>query len=147
MKFLHKILFVQVLLVSTVPLFAADTTSWTFIDKFNEEITCEWIQKGHLIEERDVFVRTFSAAYKDFSLQMPDIKSLPEFLNESFNTEVADLNGGIVKVYVLSAKNNSGKVIGYASFNETEISGQVYVRRMAVDPLFAGRGIGKEMIF
>jgi ribosomal protein S18 acetylase RimI-like enzyme len=121
------------------------------IKKQNNELQVnaqlEWISSTQELEKaRTAFLKAFSNIYKDIPLEVLRIKNMNDFLNEAFNDEIADMHNSKQKVYYVLAKVDN-KVIGFASFNETEKKGEVYIRQLAVDPEFARKGTGSKLVF
>ncbi len=110
-------------------------------------LVLEWITKGNLVLEENIFIRSFLEAYKDFSEDLLGIKqNKAEWLREAFKQEQEELNEGIPEIFFVSAKKDS-KIVGFASFNRTKNPDEVYIRQLAVDSTYWHQGIGKKLVF
>jgi len=117
------------------------------VQKNEVPIALQWISDSNLGQEEEVFVSSFLEAYKNFSEEQLKInKSKKEWLKNGFKAEQDEFEKENGKVFIVSAKKNS-KVVGFASFNETESKGEVYIRQLAVAPEYWKQGIGKKLVF
>ena len=108
--------------------------------------TIHWITQGDLAAERELFIKSFAQAYKDFTEQDLEIScTKDEFLENSFKDDREALKNG-EDVYVVSIKEGD-KVVGFASFDGINDVGEVYIRLLAVDPDYWYQGIGKQLVF
>lgn len=117
------------------------------VQRSEAPITLQWTSDSDWAREEEVFVRSFLEAYKNFSEEQLEItQGKEEWLRSGFKEERDEFKKGDGKVFLVSAKKNS-KVVGFASFNETENKGEVYIRQLAVDPKYRKQGIGKKLVF
>ncbi len=143
---LHSFLFVALLPIAfslIVPTWSIATPPDKSSSK-NSSIDYKWVTEGGLEEEESVCFRAFKEAYKDFDLKEQKIDNLEQLL--SLEDDPKDLNNQEKEVYCRSAYVGN-KVVGFATFDELDSSGKVYIRQMAVDPNYWGRGIGKQLTF
>jgi D-alanyl-D-alanine dipeptidase len=122
---------------------------WLVTGKNDIKIILDY-SRDDLIEEKNVFLKSFSVAYQDNYTILNDIKErkkvdLQTFLNNEFQNDLDDFTNQKLNTIFITAKTIDGKIIGYVSFNKVEDG--VYVRHLVVDPSFSHIGIGKFLVF
>ena len=103
------------------------------------------ISKDNLIKEKELFIETFSEAYKNIPLNVLGVDSLDNFLNAAFEDEEIDFARKKANTLFITAKDKSGKVVGFASFDRN--SDHIYSRQGAVHPSLSRSGLGKNLLF
>lgn len=112
----------------------------------NEQLlTCIQKQAGDdLAAEKKVFVSSFLDAYKDFSLEQLKVDDKKAWLGEAFDDEQNGLNSKKENIFFFSAVLKD-VVVGMISFNSGN-ENELYVRQLAVDPLYNRIGIGSALM-
>lgn len=122
---------------------------WIVTSKSGDRIRLAF-PKENLDEEKGVFIRSFTSAYKDNQTIINDIKNILKIdlstsLDTSFKKEENDFISNKSDVVFITAKNEEGQTLGFVSFDR-EKNG-IYIRRLAIDPEFSGKGLGKLLVF
>lgn len=101
-------------------------------------ITTERITSGNLSKELDLCARSFTQHYKKINILTKVIKST-DFVSETRDFE-AQKDG----VYFVRAFTKD-KLAGYASYEKTDVDGEIYIRQLAVEPECQRKGVGKKL--
>lgn len=123
---------------------------WQFQDKKGRVIS-RALYRPHemdiqLVQQlRDVFVQSFSVAYKDIPLTVLGINNLSEFLNAAFDDEEADIKQGNQRDHFIVVARYNGALIGFSSFNALDAH-CYYIRQLSINPAFQGAGIGEQLV-
>lgn len=124
-------------------------SGWIYSDHENNLFHFNWMSaqsasRVDLRQEKDVFVRSFMEAYKDFTIEQLGIKDKLSFLNSAFDDVEAELVSG--KTHVASVRLD-GKVVAFISFKKTEQADQLYISQLAIDPRYWKHGLGRQLVF
>ncbi len=119
-----------------------------FIYGMNNDIVIEEISSGSLDAEKKLFVEGFSKSYKALNKTIQSsAQKLPENITGGgFKDEIEAFNARKSGGYFLRAKSEE-RVVGYASFEKTDVDSEVYIRQLIVDQDFERMGIGKQLCF
>lgn len=108
------------------------STLFASVPARNTTIKIEYVKNNNLKEEKELFIRSFKDAYKDIPLDILATNNL-DFLEESFDKALMNLNNPNKKVFCAIAKNE-GIVVGMIMFELTENDNEVCIGQLAVDP-------------
>lgn len=126
---------------------------------FGFKLQRKYAAADNLQDEEDVFIRSFTSAYQkldvwnDLKLDR-EVSSSPsdrlnKFLQDAFTEEKqrfvahGHLNGEYG--FYSAVSRATGRVVGYVGVKKS--GSRVYLEQLAVDPFFAGNGIGKALVF
>ena len=99
------------------------------------------------MEEKRVFIASFTKAYKDISLETLEINSLDQFLKSAFEDEESDFLRKKDGAFFYRAIDEKYRVIGYVSFDINQDEKSAYIRQLAVAPDKWGKGLGRALTF
>jgi len=120
--------------------------AWQQKDKLGEMVSFDWVKdENRLLQEEEIFFRSFIEAYKDLSNTELDISDNDR--NRFFGSFFDDLRQRFEtkKMQLLSAKKEN-KTIGFVGFEVCEKVPFVYIRYLVVDPSCWKLGIGKQLV-
>ncbi|MFC1870751.1 GNAT family N-acetyltransferase [Candidatus Dependentiae bacterium] len=101
---------------------------------------------GNLKDEEELFVRAFTYGYQNITKDILKIDNLNQRLRFVFSEERIDLNDPKKNIFVIDAYYKD-RLVGFISFEEYDPSNKIYIRALAIDPSFIGKGLGKKLIF
>jgi ribosomal protein S18 acetylase RimI-like enzyme len=110
------------------------------------KITCEQKVGGDLKREEEIFIRSFSQAYNNLPPEALGTKNGIDFLKDMFESERKALNEKKEEIYFFTVKINNTP-IGLTSFNRTNNPNEIYLRHLAIDPIYQKQGIEKILVF
>ena len=113
-------------------------------DHHEGKISYEWDQLADLEAARELFLKSFLAAYDPVSLKQLGVENKEAFLKEAIDDEMALFFEG-EPVHWLIAKDE-GKVIGLLIIDLAHYPEEVYGRQMAIHPDYFRHSVGTEMV-
>lgn len=133
-----------VLLLALFQFLVLNIHAYEFTDKFRDTVSIETCQQDDLPACETIFIRAFTQAYKDLTLQQLGVENLQLFLKEAFSDVYEDLLIGEQK---LAVAKKGDKIVGFVGFKKTETPHQIYLTQLAVDPDYWQHGIGRHLVF
>jgi len=132
---------------------ATEQFKTTFCDKQGAHVTLEEPAERMLnAGDRDLFVRAFSEAYQNLTVEDLCIKKPKEaWLNDAFDGdkelfEATESNVHCLRAVIPAVNEETDETtVGFLLFEEIG-NDAVYLCQMAVDPDMWGRGIGRQLV-
>lgn len=147
----HSVLFILTVLF-VCPALVAQQILFTSTLKNNETVRIAKLDvhdKEIFAQAKDVFIKAFENAYKNFTPEQlyltPKPGFLPSFLQAAFEDEENDFNGQKDGSLFVVAHNSHNKVIGFVAFDKDVHNNEskIYIRQLAIDPAYKNQGLGK----
>jgi ribosomal protein S18 acetylase RimI-like enzyme len=126
------------------------TQEWQVVSKNGSIITLQHyyayeVDSQLLHQIKEIFLQSFTAAYKDIPLEVLGINNLDDFLHEAFVDEEEAIKRCDQRDHFVIVAYNNGTLAGFASFNAEE-NHSYYIRQLSVSPVFQGAGIGQYLV-
>lgn len=120
------------------------TTICVNAHEFNTSLT--WNKQGPMQAELYMAINSAYDCYRDLTLEQLGVEDVYEFLNSAYGEDIAEVQANPEKFKWVSASNNQGEAIGYASFEYEPNTKQVYVRQLAVANKYKRHGLASKIV-